>query len=157
MEGDCYVRTLLCASAMVGSGVASSTRGGPANLAGNRILEMRIRRGKSSISFIYWTSVGFCKHFIPDVLSQKTSFPIELNMAPGILIDGDSQTAYEQPSTTSIKDRSNDCLSHDDYGHYYPVNPNTLNLESNFGPMYKDSIGYVQPTSAEASIEEMRD
>ncbi len=40
----------------------------------------------------------------------------------------------------------------DSYGHYRPADPASLKLESNFGPMDSDSVGYLQPTSADAPL-----
>lgn len=45
----------------------------------------------------------------------------------------------------------------DIYGHYEPADPSTLNLESNFGPMDADAIGYLQPTSVNTPLEIMRE
>lgn len=44
----------------------------------------------------------------------------------------------------------------DIYGSYYPADPATLRLESNFGPMDPATVGYLQPTSADTPIEVMR-
>ena len=43
------------------------------------------------------------------------------------------------------------------YGSYCPADLTTLSLESNFGPMDADNIGYLQPTSVNTSLEMMRD
>lgn len=45
----------------------------------------------------------------------------------------------------------------DQYGTYYPADPGTLDLESNFGPMDPETIGYLQPTAADTPIETMRE
>ncbi|KAK9419903.1 putative Phytanoyl-CoA hydroxylase [Seiridium unicorne] len=47
-------------------------------------------------------------------------------------------------------------LKDNQYGKYHPRDLRTLDLESNFGPMDPDAIGYLQPTSANTSIETMR-
>ncbi|OOF93860.1 hypothetical protein ASPCADRAFT_172713 [Aspergillus carbonarius ITEM 5010] len=45
----------------------------------------------------------------------------------------------------------------DQYGKYYPTDPRNLSLESNFGPMLPQMIGYLQPTSKDTPIEVMRE
>ncbi|CAM1510832.1 Fc.00g083450.m01.CDS01 [Cosmosporella sp. VM-42] len=45
----------------------------------------------------------------------------------------------------------------DIYGNYYPADPATLSLESNFGPMDPEAIGYLQPTSADTPLEVMKE
>lgn len=45
----------------------------------------------------------------------------------------------------------------DIYGSYHPVNPDTLNLESNFGPMEPGSVGFLQPTSADTPLATMHE
>lgn len=47
--------------------------------------------------------------------------------------------------------------SDDIYGHYYPVDPDTLNLESNFGPMEPGSVGYLQPSLIDTPLEIMHE
>ncbi|ETS73769.1 hypothetical protein PFICI_14715 [Pestalotiopsis fici W106-1] len=45
----------------------------------------------------------------------------------------------------------------DKYGKYHPADPRKLDLESNFGPMDPNTIGYLQPTSADTPIDIMRE
>lgn len=74
-------------------------------------------------------------------------------MAPGI------QSTTLPDSTTLPQKKANlksETLE-DQYGHYYPADLVTLNLESNFGPMDPDSIGYLQPTSADTPLEIMHE
>ena len=47
--------------------------------------------------------------------------------------------------------------SQDPYGHYYPTDPATLSLESNYGPMESDTIGYLQPTTMDTPMEVMHE
>ena len=66
--------------------------------------------------------------------------------APGI------RTAECSQPTSSLKPAIND-----QYGKYYPADPTTLNLESNFGPMDPSSVGYLQPTSIDTPLEIMHE
>lgn len=70
-------------------------------------------------------------------------------MAPGIL------TEEAQPAL-AMSTAGKGTPSEDMYGRYYPVDPKDLELESNFGPMRPEQMGYLQPTSADTPIEEMR-
>lgn len=75
-------------------------------------------------------------------------------MAPGIV-----ESAYEA-SACSMKDAKNlksKAAPDDMYGRYHPAEPDTLNLESNFGPMEPASIGYLQPTSANTPLDIMHE
>ncbi|CAI6100795.1 hypothetical protein V2G26_010534 [Clonostachys chloroleuca] len=45
----------------------------------------------------------------------------------------------------------------DGYGSYYPVDPDTLDLQSNFGPMEPGSVGYLQPTAVDTPLEIMHE
>lgn len=47
--------------------------------------------------------------------------------------------------------------ANDTYGSYYPVDPDKLSLESNFGPMEAGSVGFLQPTSAETPLDIMHE
>lgn len=47
--------------------------------------------------------------------------------------------------------------SNDIYGKYYPADPKSLNLESNFGSMDPENVGYLQPTSADTPLEIMHE
>ena len=68
-------------------------------------------------------------------------------MAPGILIDSaSSEVPYPTKTTRS-----------DGYGNYKPRDPHDLKLESNFGPMDPEQIGYLQPTFADTPMEVMRE
>lgn len=43
------------------------------------------------------------------------------------------------------------------YGKYHPADPDTLNLESNFGPMEPGLVGFLQPTSPDTALEIMHE
>jgi phytanoyl-CoA hydroxylase len=78
-------------------------------------------------------------------------------MAPGRLaspsIDAPTGLPTGKPSpSTNLKPAPSD-----NYGSYYPADPNTLSLESNFGPMEPGSVGFLQPTSAETPLEIMHE
>ncbi|PLB55479.1 hypothetical protein P170DRAFT_443254 [Aspergillus steynii IBT 23096] len=60
-------------------------------------------------------------------------------------------------ASTPAETRKHPSPKDDQYGNYYPAHPEDLNLESNFGPMAADQIGYLQPTSKETPIEIMRE
>jgi phytanoyl-CoA hydroxylase len=47
--------------------------------------------------------------------------------------------------------------TNDIYGSYRPADPQSLNLESNFGPMGAESISYLQPTTLDTPLEVMRE
>lgn len=47
--------------------------------------------------------------------------------------------------------------SDDIYGSYHPADPDTLSLESNYGPMEPGSVGYLQPTSFDTPLEIMHE
>ncbi|KAH8893978.1 hypothetical protein GQ53DRAFT_860091 [Thozetella sp. PMI_491] len=72
-------------------------------------------------------------------------------MAPGILEAPPTSLPAHAVSVKAVGEVK------DPYGSYYPVDPAHLSLESNFGPMDKDSIGYLQPTLASTPIEIMRE
>ncbi|KAF9639598.1 phytanoyl-CoA hydroxylase [Lasiodiplodia theobromae] len=74
-------------------------------------------------------------------------------MAPGI----QSATLPDPTTLPQTKASLNSETPKDQYGNYYPADPATLNLESNFGPMDPDSIGYLQPTSADTPLEVMHE
>jgi hypothetical protein len=70
-------------------------------------------------------------------------------MAPAIC-------AISQPSGLAAKG-SHTILKEDQYGHYFPLSPDALKLESNFGPMVSEQIGYLQPTTVDTPIEVMQE
>lgn len=70
-------------------------------------------------------------------------------MASGMLFDSPPETDV----STVIKGKTET----DKYGSYYPVDPAKLKLESNFGPMHPDQMGYLQPTSKDTPIKVMRE
>ncbi|KAJ6070906.1 hypothetical protein N7467_012225 [Penicillium canescens] len=70
-------------------------------------------------------------------------------MAPAIC-------ATSQPSGLAAKG-SHTTLKEDQYGHYFPLSPDALKLESNFGPMVSEQIGYLQPTTVDTPIEVMQE
>ncbi|RSL79619.1 hypothetical protein BHE90_011979 [Fusarium euwallaceae] len=74
-------------------------------------------------------------------------------MAPGRLESPPADTTT--PSVQKLK--ASKGPSEDPYGHYYPADPNTLSLESNFGPMEPDTIGYLQPTTLDTPLEVMHE
>lgn len=80
-------------------------------------------------------------------------------MAPALLIDQDvaSNGHHNSKTPEAQTPRSDSKQQQDDFGRYYPADPDSLSLESNFGPMYKEFVGYLQPTSADTPIEEMRE
>lgn len=64
----------------------------------------------------------------------------------------------EEPATLSAHNlKVLNGASQDPYGHYFPADPATLNLESNYGPMESDMIGYLQPTTKDTPIEVMHE
>ena len=68
-------------------------------------------------------------------------------MVPGILVESElSETPFEVKSKQQ-----------DRYGYYHPKDPRELKLQSNFGPMDAEQIGYLQPTSANTPMDIMRD
>jgi phytanoyl-CoA hydroxylase len=62
------------------------------------------------------------------------------------------RTAEDPQATSTLKPAADD-----QYGRYYPADPDTLNLESNFGPMDPRSVGYLQPTSVDTPLEIMHE
>ncbi|WZH48390.1 Phytanoyl-hydroxylase [Fusarium acuminatum] len=64
----------------------------------------------------------------------------------------------ENSTTSSIhKLKTTSAASQDPYGHYHPADPTTLSLESNYGPMEPDTIGYLQPTTMDTPLEVMHE
>lgn len=64
----------------------------------------------------------------------------------------------ESPALSSANKLENTKeIPKDNYGNYYPADPATLNLESNYGPMSPESIGYLQPTSKDTPLEVMHE
>lgn len=78
-------------------------------------------------------------------------------MAPGRLESPLANTSHLPSDGKSQPHASLSPASDDIYGHYYPVDPDTLNLESNFGPMEPGSVGYLQPTSIDTPLEIMHE
>lgn len=72
-------------------------------------------------------------------------------MAPGVLVS-DVSCVAPAPVRQHLK---HTISQKDSYGSYHPIEPESLDLESNFGPMQPDTIGYLQPTSADTSLEIM--
>lgn len=70
-------------------------------------------------------------------------------MAPGILVDDNPHAGISTVSKVETE--------RDNYGSYHPIDPAELKLESNFGPMHPDQMGYLQPTSKDTPIEVMRE
>ncbi|KAH8427731.1 phytanoyl-CoA dioxygenase family protein [Aspergillus melleus] len=66
-----------------------------------------------------------------------------------------SETQHLPPTPAEVREHTSQ--ESDDYGKYHPAHPKDLNLESNFGPMAPDQIGYLQPTSRETPIDLMRE
>lgn len=78
-------------------------------------------------------------------------------MAPGRLaspsLDPPAVIPARNPSPmTNLKSAPDDI-----YGVYRPTDPDTLNLESNFGPMESGSVGFLQPTAANTPLEIMHE
>lgn len=76
-------------------------------------------------------------------------------MAPGLV----ESSAIPSDLIESFKVDKHSTLSNyeDMYGHYHPADPASLSLESNFGPMDPESVGFLQPTSADAPLEVLHD
>lgn len=70
-------------------------------------------------------------------------------MAHGILVNVDPR--IDSPSIS--KGKTTEYI----YGSYHPADPAKLKLESNFGPMRPNRIGFLQPTSKDTPIEVMRE
>lgn len=70
-------------------------------------------------------------------------------MAPEIFVDHTAQAGILTVSKADIE--------RDNYGFYHFIDPAKLKLESNFGPMHSDQIGYLQPTSKDTPIKVMRE
>ncbi|KAJ6036389.1 hypothetical protein N7540_000668 [Penicillium herquei] len=77
-------------------------------------------------------------------------------MAPAIL-ESIPRGADPQRGGKSYDTNPQKAVADDIYGSYYPVDPSTLNLESNFGPMETGSIGYLQPTSVDTPLDIMHE
>ncbi|KAI0975486.1 hypothetical protein F4678DRAFT_420392 [Xylaria arbuscula] len=73
-------------------------------------------------------------------------------MTPGRLVFPSSE-----PTMRSAPHEPSKAPDGDQYGKYFPANPATLDLESNFGPMDPATIGYLQPTPADAPLEVMEE
>ncbi|KAJ5098771.1 hypothetical protein N7532_005772 [Penicillium argentinense] len=77
-------------------------------------------------------------------------------MAPSRLEAPTSQVSARLPagkaSPASLKPAPDDT-----YGTYYPTDPDTLDLESDFGPMEPGTVGYLQPTSIGTPLEIMHE
>jgi phytanoyl-CoA hydroxylase len=69
--------------------------------------------------------------------------PIPQELEPSPLI-------FNEPKQGDVK-------TADSYGRYHPANLKQLKLESNFGPMTPESMGYLQPTSLDTPREIMRE
>ncbi|CAG9992936.1 unnamed protein product [Clonostachys byssicola] len=52
---------------------------------------------------------------------------------------------------------SKELAANDQYGRYHPSDFRDLNLESGFGPMAPEQMGYLQPTSLDTPVEVMRE
>lgn len=71
-------------------------------------------------------------------------------MAPGISTD--------RPALPSISSKCDQSAPVKDlYGSYHPAEPKDLRLESNFGPMVPEQMGYLQPTPVDTPIDVMRE
>jgi phytanoyl-CoA hydroxylase len=78
-------------------------------------------------------------------------------MAPGRLASPAPEGSASQPAikpqhTGNLKPAADNI-----YGNYHPADPKTLNLESNFGPMDPENVGYLQPTSFDTPLEIMHE
>lgn len=72
--------------------------------------------------------------------------------SPSLDVSDKEPPAGKSSSSQRVKPASNDI-----YGSYHPSDPDTLTLESNFGPMEPGSVGFLQPTSAETPLEIMHE
>lgn len=75
-------------------------------------------------------------------------------MAPGLLESPVTQPA-SRPTVEHIERIK--AAADDNYGKYYPADPKSLTLESNFGPMDPETVGYLQPTSVNTPLEIMHE
>ncbi|KAE8149874.1 hypothetical protein BDV25DRAFT_172547, partial [Aspergillus avenaceus] len=66
-------------------------------------------------------------------------------------------TVVQSVATLSVRERQASLPQDDIYGKYYPADPKTLKLESNFGGMILEQIGYLQPTSKDTPLEIMHE
>lgn len=78
-------------------------------------------------------------------------------MAPGRLASPIVNAPASQPNVESQHVESIKAAANDIYGQYYPADPKSLNLESNFGPMDRENVGYLQPTSVDTPLEIMHE
>lgn len=78
-------------------------------------------------------------------------------MAPGRLSSPTNEASASRSATKSQHKEDLEPAADDIYGKYHPTDPKALKLESNFGPMDPDSVGYLQPTSFETPMEIMHD
>lgn len=78
-------------------------------------------------------------------------------MAPGRLSSPSLDAPTRLPTEKSSPSISSKPAANDTYGSYYPVDPDKLSLESNFGPMEAGSVGFLQPTSAETPLDIMHE
>lgn len=77
-------------------------------------------------------------------------------MAPSRL-EPPTSDGYDNPVGSGIRKEAPPRPGKDLYGSYRPADPESLSLESNFGPMDAESIGYLQPTSMDTPLEVMRE
>ncbi|KAF2021478.1 hypothetical protein BU24DRAFT_487890 [Aaosphaeria arxii CBS 175.79] len=71
-------------------------------------------------------------------------------MAPGVLTE-------TPPTNLEHSGTKKSHTAQDNYGNYFPVEPEKLSLESNYGPMKPGTVGYLQPTSADTPIDVMHE
>lgn len=69
-------------------------------------------------------------------------------MAPGVLVP---EVGVREP-VQSKKGQQLPSAEQNSYGSYFPVEPEQLSLESNYGAMQPGTVGYLQPTAADAPL-----
>lgn len=77
-------------------------------------------------------------------------------MAPGVL-QSEAPASLPTQKVKQLDHREAYDPNNDIYGNYFPADPKTLSLESNFGPMDPASIGYLQPTHRDTPLNVMRE
>lgn len=77
-------------------------------------------------------------------------------MTPGRLASPTTEAIASHPVELQ-HDEHVKAASNDIYGKYYPADPKALNLESNFGSMDPENVGYLQPTSADTPLQIMHE
>lgn len=118
-------------------------------------------------SFVGYIDRGYAPPYTPcqPYQSNKSTHPLHFfshsfvnnltTMAPGRLASPIVEAIASHP--VESHDEHMKAVSSDIYGRYYPADPKALKLESNFGPMNPENVGYLQPTSADTPLEIMHE